>query len=800
MKTRYHLCFFLFLCCLSGMAQQSTVSQTPGSIVGFAVDSLAKTPLPFVTVIVKDQSSKILVASATDENGYFELANTVEGQVMIQLSFVGYKTFSKSFKITASSKSVDAGTIKLQQDLIQLKEVAVSGQKASVSLELDKKIFEVGKDILSQTGSATELLNGVPSVSVGPSGAISLRGNSNVLILINGRRSGLTQANALEQVPADQIERVEVITNPSSRYDAAGSAGIINLILKKNKKAGFNGQLRLVGGLPNDNRISPSLNFKSEKVNLFATLGIRFSDYVGLYKTSQLAENNKVTTFLNQRQDEKRHDDGRLIYVGADYFLNSKNTITAAFLKNATNDHDKTSLRYAYTGHIKTDSTLLRHGESWEKRDYNQAEFNYTKLFGLPGKRYTIDMQYDFWNSDKDWNLATKRLFPTEQQLAVIRTGSIGSSKDFLLQTDLVQPLDSNAVLEFGLKAEKRNVTSSFKAEQEIEDRWDVIENIDNELTYDELIGSGYVQLKNKLGNLAYQLGVRTEFTRIEIRDRAQIYNRSRNYTRFFPTVSLTYQLGAGATLQGNYSKRINRPSLSLLYPFNELTDFNARYVGNPELNPSYADVFEFGFLKNSSVFTFNPSVYYQNNSGIIQDYTFRNEQGIFITSPVNIDREIRSGFELSVLYNPLKSLQVNAELNAYRFKQKGWYQQHDFDYSGNALTSRVSMQLKLAHHLGLQFRYNFTGAQSNAQRHTAAIHYIDLGLSKNLLKNAATVLLDVTNLFNLRNYKVTTTGNDYLQTQNSRPNGARYRLTFLYRLNLKESQSVRQARRGNRE
>ncbi|MBE9461632.1 TonB-dependent receptor [Dyadobacter sp. UP-52] len=782
------------------MAQPPVETKNSGLIFGFAVDSLTKMPLPFVTVSIKDQSSKILSNSLTDDKGYFELANSVQGDVVIQLSFVGYKTYSKSLRSTVSGKSIDLGKIRLQQDLIQLKEVSVTGQKAAVSLELDKKVFEVGKDILSQTGSVTELLNGVPSVSVGPSGAVSLRGNSNVLILINGRRSGLTQANALEQIPADQIERVEVITNPSSRYDASGSAGIINIVLKKNKKAGFNGQLRLVGGIPNDNRISPSLNFKSDKVNLFATLGIRFSDYVGLYKTRQVTEDNEVSTFLNQRQNEKRHDDGRLLYVGADYLLNKKNTITAAFLKNATKDHDKTSLLYEYANNTKTDSTLLRNGESWEKRDYNQLEFNYTKLFSRPGKKYTVDMQYDFWNSDKDWNLTTKKLLPAEQPLATIRTSSIGSSKDFLLQTDLIQPLDSNAVLEFGLKVEKRNVTSLFKAEQQTDDRWSIIDNIDNQLNYDELIGSGYVQLKSKIGNLAYQLGMRTEYTMIEIEDRDHIYDRSRNYTRFFPTAHLTYQLSSGATFQGNYSKRINRPSLSLLYPFNELTDFNSRYVGNPQLNPSYADVFEFGFLKNGNVLTINPSVYYQNNSGIILDYTFRNQQGIFITSPVNIDREIRSGIELSVLYNPLKFLQLNAELNAYRFKQKGFYEEHNFDYLGDALTSRLSAQLKLEHQLSFQFRYNFTGAQSNAQRHTAAIHYIDFGISKNLLKNASTVVFDVTNLFNLRDYKTTTTGNNYLQTQINRPNAARYRLTLLFKLNGKGNQAVRQARRGNRE
>lgn len=798
---RLLIIFIAVFYCTNILAQQSHPSDPKKKTVsGIVQEQPSKMPVIYATVSVKDESMKLIAAGITDEKGAFKLNDIPPGKLTIEFTMIGYQTITKHLLITTAVNHINTGTIFLNTDSKLLKEIAVISDQPAITLKLDKKVFETGKDILSQTGSAVDLLNGVPAVSVGPSGVVSLRGSSNVLILINGRRSGLTQGNALEQIPADQVERVEVITNPSSRYDAAGSSGIINIILKKNKKGGLNGQLRLVGGVPNETRITPSLNYKSDKLNVFSTFGIRLSDYVGLYTTNQSVFNNGATTLLNQRQDENRHDDAKLLYFGADYLLNDQQTVTVAFLKNSTHDHDKTALNYNYmnTGH-GADSSLLRNGESWERRSYNQLEFNYTHKFKRPGKKHTIDVQYDFWSSDKDWNLGTKKLLPVIETLPIVRTSSISTSKDFMAQTDFTLPLDSNTIFEFGLKAENRRVTSEFKAEQQQGEEWNIVDNINNQLNYNELIGGAYTQLSSKIGKLAYQLGLRTELTRVRVEDRAGTYNNNKNYVRLFPTLSLTYQLAKGGAIQGSYSRRINRPSLNLLYPFNELTDFNARFIGNPELNPSYANVFELGFLQRWNTFTLNPSVYYQNNKGTIQNYTFRNQDGIFITTPVNIDGETRQGAELSVLYNPLQWLQWNTEFNAYRFKQTGWYEMHNFNYSGDVFTSRLSTQVKFKNKLSFQCRYNFTGAQSNAQSYSAAMHYIDLGASKNLLKDKATLLLDITNVFNLHSYQTTTTGNDYVMAQTSIPNAARYRLTFVYRLNLKDNQSVRQAKSGNR-
>ncbi|RYG17149.1 MAG: TonB-dependent receptor, partial [Chitinophagaceae bacterium] len=482
----------MMLVCATLNAQQTTV-KTLKAISGTVLEQATKAPITYATVRIKNTDNKLITAAITDDKGMFNLEISSDS-ISIEFSLIGYQTIIKNMKVSAVANNL--GVIFLQPDAKLLNEVVISGEQPSISLKLDKKVFQVGKDVLSQTGSSLDLLNGVPSVSVSPAGAVSLRGNSNVLVLVDGRRSGFTQSNALDQLPADQIERVEIITNPSSRYDAAGSAGIINIILKKNKKSGLNGQISLVAGVPNETRITPSLNYKSARINLFSTFGLRYSDYDGLYTSEQTTNDAGSTNLLRKRQVEDRHDDAKMLYFGGDFLINKHNTITAAFLNKTTNDHDKTSLQYDYAKLGQAlDSTLVRKGESWEKRNYNQLEFNYTKTFEDPRTKYTVDMQYDFWNSDKDWNLFTQKTEPTASIYPGIRTSSVGASKDFMLQTDFVQPLDSLTNVEFGIKAEKRSVTSEYLAERQIVNGWEVLDEIDNKVIYDELIGSAYAQL-----------------------------------------------------------------------------------------------------------------------------------------------------------------------------------------------------------------------------------------------------------------------------------------------------------------
>jgi outer membrane receptor protein involved in Fe transport len=782
----------LILFCAITNAQQTSIS-------GEVQDNTTKEKLPYVTVTAKDIALKTIMIGITDERGIFRLENLPVGKLTLTFSLIDYQPYVQNLEISSISSKMELGIIGLHSDAIQLNSIKINTDKPNISLKLDKKVFEVGKDVLSQNGSAHDVLNGVPSVAVSPAGSVSLRGNNSVLVLINGRQSGLTQSNALDQIAADQIERIEVITNPSSRYDASGSAGIINIVLKKNKKSGFSGQIRLVGGSPNDSRFNPSINYKSDKINLFSNFSIRSSDYAGLYTSNQSSVNNGSQVLMNHVQNENRHDDGKLLYLGADFFISEKQTITAAFLKNATHDNDKTHLLYNYSTAANTaqDSILERNGKSLEKRDYNQLEFNYTQTFKNAGKKWTVDMQYDWWNSNKNWNLSTKRLSSTVVDYPGIRTSSVGQSKDLLLQTDFIQPVDSISVLEIGIKTEIRKVSSDFLAEQQEENNWGIYQNIDNNLNYKETIASAYTQFSSKIGRFNYMAGLHTELTRIAISDLKNTYSADKEYNKLFPTLNMSYKFKA-STLQLNYSKRINRPSLYALYPFNELTDLNAQYIGNPELNPSYSDIFELAFLKTWNKFTLNPSVYYQREKGYIQDFTYR-ENDIFFSTPINIDYEIRTGIELSTLYNPLKWLQLNAEMNFYRFEQKGNYMGENLDYNGKTFTGRLSTQLKLPSKFSFQGRYNFRGEQRNAQTINNSLQSVDFGLSKVFLKDKATLVFDVTNAFGLRQNKSTTTGTDYFFTENNIPNAARYRLSFVYRFNLTDPKMIRQANSANR-
>jgi outer membrane receptor protein involved in Fe transport len=757
---------------------------------GTLVDQNTRNPIEHATIQLFDANHKSVANTITNEKGKFELRPTIVGDFTIICSFMGYEGYTQ--KVTLTNVTLDLGVLSLINNTNQLKAVQVTGQQPSVRLLPDKKIYEVGKDVLSQNGSISDALNGIPSVTVSPQGEITLRGNAGVTVLINGRRSGLTRGDALEQLQADQIERIEVVTSPSARYDATGNAGIINIILKKNKKIGFNGQVKAVAGLPNDTRINPSLNFKSNKINLFSTLGIRKTDYKGLYSSDQIIGSNT----LSQQEVEKRHDDGKLLYLGADYFISDKHTMTAAYLWNGTKDHDLTESNYAYRNPVQ-DSALVRNGESKERRNYNQLEYNYTQLFKKVGQKWTVDLQYDWWDSRKDWQLGTRKLQPIALDYRNIRTNAQEANRDLLLQSDLIIPLGKETRVELGLKTENRKVSYDFLAQQQTGDSYLVYKGIDNGINYRERIHGAYAQLGSKIGKMSYLGGLRMELTDIQIEGRNNMYQNKKNYTQFFPTLHLDYAASATSTLQAHYSRRIARPSLYQLSPFADLTDLNRQEMGNPDLNPSYSDLYELGFIYRTNKLTINPSLYALRTNAPVADYTIRTTEDVFLTLPLNIGRETRQGFELNMMYTPVAGLQLNGDLNIYRFKQSGIYQNFDFNFSGSSSTGRVNAQWKLNKTLNIQGRYNYNGSSASAQSSTKSVHWADFGLGKTLLSDRMSIITDVTNLFDSRRYRTTVTGNGYSLTTMSRFNGARYRLSVVYK--FKANATVREAKSGNR-
>lgn len=780
------------------VAQQSKIGKA--EVTGKIIENATNEALPFASVILKDAIQQLVEGVITNEDGVYTIMDIPVGNYSLEVTYTGFKAYSQPLEIKETRQKINLKPILLLEETVSLDEVRITTETSQVSLRLDKKVFKVGKDILSQSGSVTDVLGNVPSVAVDPSGTVQLRGNANVTILINGRRSGLTSAQALEQIPSDNVDRVEVITTPSARYDASGSAGIINIILKKNTKGGLTGQLRTVVGTPDDYRLYGSFSYKAEKFNFFANAGIRYTDYEGEYTKQQRSIRNNTTVYLDQREDQDRHDDGKLIYVGADYYLNKNNSITAAFYRNQTEDTDKTILTYGYTSATTAiDSILTTLGNSKEKRSYNQLEMNYTKTFAKEGKKLTFDLQYDFWDSTKKWNVRTQKEIPIMTPISNLRTKSTNNNNDIVLQSDFVTPFGENAKLEIGAKFENRHVTDGFIAEELVNGNYQLLDNLDNQIAYDEQIIGGYVQYGSKISKFSYLLGLRIEDTYIRIKDKEGSFNNTNTFTNLFPTLNLGYAIGENTNIQLSYSKRINRPSLWQLNPFPELEDFNARFFGNPTLKSAFTDAVELSLLQKGTKFTITPSIYYSYTTDDTQWYTNQNDDGVFVSTIINLDLEKRYGFELSASYNPLKWLSFNGDFNAYRFDQEGIAGTQKLDFSDQTWQTSLSTRIKLKHGISIQSRFNHHGERGNAQSKRKSISYVNLGASKKLFKNRGDLIFNVSNVFDSRKTRQEITGTDFFVNQMSSRNGARWSLSFVYKFNGKSGHKTRRVQQSNR-
>lgn len=792
MKTSINIYLFFLLF--------STISFSQSIIKGKIIDT-EDTPLIYATIVLKNTNLELIEGVITNEAGLFTLQKPIKGDYVIELQYLGYETLSKNIVIseTNKNKDLDLGTLQLKEDTNALEEIVLQGNTSEVSLKLGKKVFRVGKDLTSQNGSATDILSNVPSVNVSPTGVVSLRGNDNVQVMINGRQSALTQSQALEQISADIIERIEVITNPSAKYDASGSAGIINIILKKNRASGFNGQIRLMSGIPADHRAIANVNYKTKSFNIFANTGIRYSDYEGDYSKKQTTIENGISTFLDYNEDEDRHDDGRIYYLGTDYFLNEKNTITVAYYRNESEDTDVTKLTYDVSNSINEMNSLFTLGNSKEKRNYNQLEGNYTKTFNKKDQKFTTDFQYEFFDSNKKWTLNTDEVAPTQTNISDIQTVAKIDANDFVVQSDFLTSFNENTNFETGIKYENRKITNAFLAEELINGNFETIDDINNTLEYKEQIISGYTQYHSKINKISYQLGLRLETTSISIDASSASLNSKSIYTNLFPSANIGYKFNDNTNLQLSYSRRIERPSLWELTPFFELKDFTSRFTGNPQLTPAYTNAFELSTLFKVNKFRLNPSIYYSNTNDVFQYETTQDDNEVFTQRPINLDNEKRYGFELSSTYNPLKWLSFSSDFNAYIFKQKGIINNNNAHFNDATWFFNLSTNLSATKTIKIQTRLYYQGKRYTAQIKTASITNLNFALSKSLFNNNGSLAFNASNILNSRKSKQEIAGENFNINQVRNRNAQRFSLSFLYKFNQKPTDKNRNAKRSNR-
>lgn len=771
MKKIFSLLLFLSFTVYSQTQKTITVS-------GKAIEKKTAIALEFVTITFTNLSNdKLTTGTTTDSSGNFSL-KIIPGRYTIKAEFIGSES-STIENIDLQNDQV-LPTFLLEEISTQLETVEIQTEKTTIEHKLDKKVFNVGNDLVSKGGNANDILNNVPSVNVNPNGVVSLRGNTGVRILINGKPSVLTANNGLEQIPAENIEKVEVITNPSSKYDSEGTAGIINIVLKKNKSKGFGSSVQVTTGIPDNHALGYNVNYKNKKINIFSDLRYRYINFLGNESTSRtIYDGNIVDSYLNGTVERDRTNRTFTAYFGGDYYFNDKNMVTLSYFYRNNTSRSDVDYTFNYLDENRNTERTVKAFEGYkEPQIANQIELNYIKTFDKEGQKFTINLQYDFWNDDENESVTEQEVFPTSSPFRALKSKNIESSKDFLFQSDYSIPINEKSKIELGIKGEIRKINSDYQAY----DNNVSIDSLNNVLHYDERIIGAYIQYGSSIKKLNYLLGLRMEDSNTGSNDKINQFNIDKKYTDFFPTAHFTYEINDIFNVQLSYSRRISRPGFWQLNPFGGIADRRNIRIGNPDLDPVYTNSYELGTLIKWRKFTINPSLYHQFSKNVFQDIRVTNSDGFLVEQSINSGTESRIGAEISVSYSPLKWLTLNGEMNYYSFEQKGI-----FNVSDKNFLSKQSTRIKFST-WNFQTNLNYLGATRNGQDNSKSQYWVDFGMGKDIWKERATVTLKVDNIFDSRISKGFVKGDDYTLDYNFRSPGPRVYATFTYRLNRKKS------------
>jgi len=771
---------------------------------GTLVDAEQQRPLEYATIgIFQPGSEELVVSDVTDFDGNFSL-KIIEGTYDIRFEYISYET--KTLKNVVVNSDKDLGEIELKFKSNELDEVTVVSETTQLEVRLDKKIYTLGQDLTVAGGTVTEALENVPSVSVDIEGGIRLRGNENVRILINGKPSALAgfgNTDVLQQLPADAIEKVEVITSPSARYDAQGTAGIINIVLKREKTLGFNGSVRLQSGTPLNNRAAANLNWRTTKFNFFGNIGYSHRKPPGNASFESNFIDNDLDRIIENRDYNRNRKDFNF-NIGATYFFDYNTSFTASYFGRTGEDQDLTNNQttvFDQDGFVNDRHRLER---EFEDEESYQVSLNFNKKFDNDGHELDTEFQYS-----EDSELATANI--TEEVTAgenlFVPDEFVRESEDqteYLLQTDYVRPM-GEAQFEAGFRINLENTKEPFFRQFEEAENEVVIDTVlTNNFEFDENVYAAYAQYGNKFGNFSFLLGLRYEYTQLQGETTSEFdlsvfeellgedvdLNFDNRFDGLFPTLNLIYELGEDENLTLGYNRRINRPRGWYLNPTPSLSSRTNIFQGNPSLRPAFANAFDLGYLKRwGKKLTLTASVYYQRETDAFERIDEQIGEttdglGIVRTIPINLSTNQRMGFEVGTLYNPTKWLRLNWSVNGFRFVTDGFFNGQDFGVENNSITSRFSAKVELPYKIQWQTNVNYRGPFENAQTKTKSITSVNLALSKDIFNDNATVSVNVRDLFNSRFRDQFTTGPNFTRESQFQWRERQITATFIYRFN----------------
>ena len=800
---RFIIFFLLCLCAYTGWAQ--------GIVKGKILDRQKSEPLGFVNIKVTEQGSdKFVGGGITDAGGNFNVSGLKDGKYTLSLTFMGYKDVTRQFEITPAKREVQFKLLYMAEDAKQLKEVTVTGQRATMKLEVDRKSFDVGQLISNAGQSASDVLDNVPSIEVDNDGNVSLRGNSSVEVWINGKASGLTsdnRAQILQQLPAESIERIEVIDNPSAKFSAEGSAGIINIVLKKDRKAGYYGSVQAGGDTRGGANTSFNVNYNSRLIDSYINLGYRHRANTGHMESQQTSDT------YNQTYDSDSKQRGNNFFTRAGVTLHATTkddfSLSGMLMHGGGNSHSYTPYIYTAVANGLNNYQLDRINRSRTGMDMRYGEFNYRHSFN---DKHFIDFTADL----SSWKMNGDNWY--QDSTVVVGIDDVTYSYQYRpqyinnhrkeLKLEYENQVTKNFKIEAGYNGnfsrentpqESYMDNTSFDGTNASEDKL-----FFNRFIYKQDLHAFYTTLSYKFGALSLMGGLRGEYWRVNTESytweqehdaslREQPFKK--DYFQLFPSVFMSWQMTETQQLQLNYTRRLRRPWGGQLNSFRDTRDATTVSFGNPYLTPEFSNSFSLNYLKQWNDHSLLVSAYYRPTTDVIQRLSYKNqEDGLFYQTSMNVAKSVSTGLEMTVKNKLWRILDLTTSANAYYYRLNGF----SYDIDGQTVTgnsdhnftwnARMTASLMLPYDISIQTTGRYTARQVITQGYRKANYSIDFGARKNFFNKLFTLSVNCRDLLDSRRFETFTSGPNFTRHQINRRGGRRVSMTLTWNFgNMKQ-------------
>jgi len=779
-------------------------AQTGGKakITGVLKDAKTQETIPFATAVLIDKATaKNVKIAQTDVNGAFTMADLPTGTFTFKISFVGYQTMVRdNVAITAATGTLNFGDIKMNTAKGNiLSEVTVTGQKQGMQMGIDKKIFAVDQSVISEGGSASDLLQNVPSVSTDMDGNVSLRGSSGVRVLIDGKPSliaGGNVAQILQSIPASSIESVEVITNPSSKYDAEGQSGIINIVLKKNTKLGFNGSAAVTAGNRDNYNANTNLSFQNSKVNIYGNYSYRYGNRIGGgFQDITYKSDTSRTAFLSQNTKSTSQDKGHNVKAGIDYYLAPKSVVSfSGGFNSRENDRNEYIDIRQLARNLSPVSYSNRNNVNQGSGSSYDLNLDYSQKFKKPKEELTFNFGYSSGYNDNDqaYNTTITNRNGTDVNInpSLQRIYNTGDNSNYNIQADYTLPVGKTGKIEAGYRSQIRLADNNQYADSVLTNTEIVIRNnkLINDFNSKDQVHALYLNYQNQIKDFGYQLGLRAEDARLDTH--LEGYNGNVlvgsdgniRYRRLYPSVFLTQKLKGEQQVQLSYTRRVNRPRPWDTNPFLDVSEpFNYRQ-GNPNLLPEDVHSFELGYSKYFKKVTLTSSLYFRQTNDVIQRVRSTPVNGIITSTPQNLTNQINTGLELIGRFDLVKALNFTTNVNLYQAKFAGDARFDIPTSSGFSWNANITANLTVAKDVSLQLRGDYRAPEVMAQGKRNAMYGIDGGAKYDFPNKKASLSFNVRDVFNTRRWSMTTEDRATIVDFERQMQGTMGNLTFSYR------------------